>query len=301
MKTDSPPVGIIILNWNNYADTKECLNSLKNQSYDNYEVYVVDNNSSDDSSYKLEQEFKNHTFIYNSENVGFSAGNNKGIKKALNDGVEYVLILNNDATLLENTIIELVRAAESSKRVAIVGGVLRYKRNGKIYTAGGDFRSTLVKFSNNTKPEDGLYQTEFVTGAMMLLSRDFLLSHGLLNENYFFGMEDIEITWKARQNGWNVLINPDAIGYHEKGASGGAGKFRYYHSTRNRLIFASDNLLIHQYICFILFFTFSRIFRFIQWLITFNSELITSTMLAVFDYIRGSSPKRMYLLEDKYS
>lgn len=298
-ESNPPEIGIVVLNWNNYDDTAECISSMKKSDYKNYTIYVVDNGSNDGSAEKLISEFSKCQIIKNKENMGFSKGCNRGISRARSDGVDYILLLNNDVVISKNTLTKLIEAAISDDDIGIVGGVMRYMNSTKIYSAGGKFYPYLAKFSAKTNPEDGIYETEFVTGAMMLISEDVFESLGeLLNEKYFFGMEDQEISWKARRTGWKVVINPEAVAYHKKGASAGSGNaFRYYHQTRNRLIFAQDNLAPLEKCIFYIFFTFTRLYRFIQWIIG-QRILIKATILGVYDWYKDRYPKRMYLINN---
>ncbi|MFA5880539.1 MAG: glycosyltransferase, partial [Candidatus Margulisiibacteriota bacterium] len=78
-----PKISVIVLNWNNYKDSKECLASLMNQNYTNLDIIFVDNGSTDKSADRLKKEFKNIKFICNTENFGYAKGNNIGIKHAI--------------------------------------------------------------------------------------------------------------------------------------------------------------------------------------------------------------------------
>jgi len=134
-----PKVFIIILNWNGWSDTKECLESLEKVTYDNFEVILIDNASSEKFSIYNSQ-FTNLliTPIFNKENLGFAGGNNQGIKIALERGADYTLLLNNDTTVEPNFLTELVDAAENNKEFGIVGPIIHdYKNREKIQFAGG--------------------------------------------------------------------------------------------------------------------------------------------------------------------
>ncbi|MFQ7303189.1 MAG: glycosyltransferase family 2 protein, partial [Beduini sp.] len=91
-------IGIILLNYNAYEDTKECIESLKAMTYPNYEIFVVDNDSQDDSADRLKQ-IKDIHFIESGRNGGFGYGNNIGIKAAIKLGCQKILLLNNDTTV----------------------------------------------------------------------------------------------------------------------------------------------------------------------------------------------------------
>ncbi|HEX8089199.1 MAG TPA: glycosyltransferase family 2 protein, partial [Blastocatellia bacterium] len=108
-----PRVYVIILNWNNYKDTKNCLQSLQATSYPDLKIIVLDNGSTDNSGLLLREEFPDVIFIRNEENLGFARGCNVGIRAALEDPLgAYVLLLNNDAELTGEGLIEAIEAAE---------------------------------------------------------------------------------------------------------------------------------------------------------------------------------------------
>ena len=93
-------IGIILVNYNGALDTVECVDSIEKSSYKNYEIYVVDNASNDKDVSILEKLDGKVTLLKLKENVGFSGGNNRGISLAIENGCEYILLLNND-TIIE--------------------------------------------------------------------------------------------------------------------------------------------------------------------------------------------------------
>src|SRR5262245_55912265 len=139
-RPDQPKVYVIILNWNNYADTKKCLCSLQRTTYSNVSVIAVDNGSRDGSGGRLEAEFPDFQFILNEKNLGFSRGCNVGIRAALDDAhCAYVLLLNNDAVATPRFLERAVETAEANPQIGLVGGKLLYSpESKKIWYAGGD-------------------------------------------------------------------------------------------------------------------------------------------------------------------
>src|SRR2546421_4881319 len=195
---DNPRVWAIVLNWNNYDDTKSCLESLQQATHCDLKIIVVDNASADGSGKRLQQEFGQHRFVFNEANLGFSRGCNRGIRVALEDEhCAYVFLINNDAVVNPDSISEAVSAAEADERIGLVSGkVLFSEKRNTIWYAGGHIdlwrgRTVTRGFG---EIDSGQYESAcevgFVTGAMMLIKREVLERVGLLPEEYFFGIEE---------------------------------------------------------------------------------------------------------------
>jgi len=292
-RSEWPEVAVVVLNWNNYEDTAECLESLSAVEYPNFDVIVVDNGSSDDSGSRLADDFPWAEVIFNNENEGFAAGNNVGIDAAMSHDADYVLLLNNDTIVEDDFLTPLIKTAESNEKTAIVGGTIYEAGSDDIWFAGADFIKPLVKSRHYTEVKQPTsYETDFVIGAMMLLSAGFLEEVGGLNEDYFFGHEDVDICIEARDRAWDVRISPNSrIEHKVSGSAGVHSPFWYYHATWNRLHFAKSRLKPHQRIIFYIFFVASRLIRLSQWAVTGESEKIGATKDAIRDYISSTEPE----------
>lgn len=296
-----PHVGIVILNWNNYEDTAECLQSINNIEYNNYSIYVVDNGSSDQSGRRIDQDFDETEVIFNDENLGFSAGCNVGIKRAVADGCEYILLLNNDIIVTPGFLSPLVKTAQEKSNVACVGGVIYENDTERIWDAGGEMKPKRAsKIRYHKKKSDSTYKTEFVTCAMNLLSREFIVEHNL-DEGYFFGMEEVDLSWRATEQGWDMYINPRSVVYHKIGNStdpdasntGFLSLFQYYHKTRGHLRLASKNFPIGKKIIFYLhnIFLYGPYF-FLLRILQGRYDISFIYVIAVKDYIMAAEPKK---------
>ncbi|MCG2686226.1 glycosyltransferase family 2 protein [Candidatus Parcubacteria bacterium] len=159
MKENSK-VSIIILNWNGWRDTVECLQSLSKLAYPNYEVVVVDNGSTDDDREQLKSQIsklksttQNLKLIFNNKNLGFAEGNNVAIRQVLKEGrSDFILLLNNDTVVDKDFLSELVAAAQRDEKIGIVGPKVYYYdyqgRKDVIQTTG----STLNLFQERRRP-----------------------------------------------------------------------------------------------------------------------------------------------------
>lgn len=291
---ESPPsVGIIILNWNNYEDTSSCLESARDIRYPNYEIFVVDNGSVDNSGRRIAEEYGWCEVIFNGENRGFAGGVNKGINVALEHGVDYVLLMQNDMTVNPSFLNSLVATAEKHQR-SLVGGLIYYGGGNEIWSAGGNIVWWKASVKQRTEPRaDRPYETEFLTGALLLIPRRFIEQNGGLSEDYFYMHEDVELSVRARRNGWKLLVDPGARVYHEVSSSAGRkSPFSYHHNTRNRLRFANDELAFYQRIVFYVFFVSTRLALFVRWTIQGDVDRIKAILLAVYDHLQNHELRR---------
>jgi len=288
-----PAVGAVVINWNNYEDTADCLDSLAEVDYPHLEIVVVDNGSDDGSLERLRSEYDCY-FLANEENRGFAAANNWGIEYFLDADVNHVLLVNNDMVVTEDFLVHLVATAESSEDVAGVGGIVRYYGSDRIWSAGGRHQPYFARIRNFTDPlDDEPYETNFVSPALLLLTGSFLKRGHRLDDSYFFSVEDQQLAFDARKDGWRFLVDPRAVVYHKEGGSAGTrNTFRFYHFTWGRLHFVRRNLALPDKLVFLMFFLASRAIRFAQWTAAGRTDLIRATLLAVYDYTVGTDPRR---------
>jgi len=244
-KTMSPKVSIIILNWNNYKDTKECFESLGKVTYPNYEVVFVDNRSTDGSDEQLKKEFSQHKFIQTGANLGFSGGCNAGIKYALKNGDDYIMLLNNDTIVKKDFLEPLVEAFESNVGLGIVGGkAYYYDETNRIHMAGAKMdwlRATYKRYGDNQIDRgqfDKPKEVGFASAYFMLVKKEVFTNAGLLSEDYFGGVEECEFVVRAKRKGYKIYYVPDSVIWHKIGRSYGRGTPRsIYNCYRNKLIF----------------------------------------------------------------
>ena len=228
----SSRVCIVILNWNGLADTQECLRSLQRLTYPNREVILVDNASTGDDVPQLQREFGNSIrIVRNEKNYGFAAGNNAGIRYALDhSSLDYVFLLNNDTVVAPDFLDELVRAAEANPNAGILGPKIYYYdfdgRKDVIWAAGGRIRWWHPWFYHTTgQGHDDLpkYQklraVPWISGAAIMIKLQVLEQISLLNAEYFLGGEDVEYCLKARAHGFKCLYVPAARIWHKVGRS----------------------------------------------------------------------------------
>lgn len=168
-------VSAVTVNWNNPDDTVECLHSLRS-SMPNMDLIVVDNGSSDDSVAVIKREVPQVDILEMGENLGYVKGINAGIIEALARDSTHVLIINNDATVTDTLVEELLDSMDRNREAGLVGPKILYHGTNRIWYGGGKFNET---WGFSTHPamdeEDSVHEeknTDFVTGCVMLVHTD---------------------------------------------------------------------------------------------------------------------------------
>lgn len=244
-----PKVAIIVLNWNNRADTVECIRSLEGVSYPDFEAVVVDNGSSDGSEAAIKAAFPGLRVIQTGRNLGFAGGNNVGIRDALARGFDYVLLLNNDTVVDPGFLGEMINAGESGPSTGIVGPRIYYfSEPGRIWYAGGtvDYwkgRLEHVGFNAMDGDEYGRAgDTMLVAGCAMLIKRQVFEKIGLLYEPMFLYFEDSDFCARASRAGYRIAYAPSAKVWHKVSQTTAKLKgVQSYYNIRNWLLFMRRN------------------------------------------------------------
>lgn len=251
-----PKVFIIILNWNKPEDTLECLLSCKNINYENYEIIVVDNHSSDDSVSKIKSSFPQIRIIENSENLGYAGGNNVGMRYALEQGADYVLLLNNDVIVDKKVLSELIRIAQSSPQAGMLAPKVLYYDDRDVINSLGTSMDWLrlrpYLGACNQKDAESFNQVEkkdILLGCALLIHKTTIQRIGMLDEKFFIFHEEADWCFRNLKSGFINLVVPSAVIYHK--ASKTMREFScltHYYSIRNFLYLTTRNALWHQWL-----------------------------------------------------
>jgi len=213
-------ITVVIPNWNGIDLIRDCLHSLKRQTL-NHVVIVVDNGSVDGSNDVVRDEFPEVQLLEFSNNAGFAGGVNRGIRPALEQGTEYVALLNNDAVADEHWLEELVAIAEADEDVGIVAAKI-VTMDGKKIDSTGDFYSVWgFPFPRGRGEVDsGQYDSDEMSGIFAasggasLYRARMLTEIGLFDERFFAYLEDVDISFRARLAGWKVRYASGATVRH---------------------------------------------------------------------------------------
>lgn len=231
---------IIILNFNNQKDIIPCLESLI-KNYPKINIIIVDNASTDGSLQPIiPLNYKGLQVIKNKKNFGFAKAANKGLKLALKQGAQDVLLLNPD-TLPNRGFLEPLLANPAE----IVGPILKFQRKGNwIYDFGGKInfwtgRTTHREKDNGEFKISNLKPIDYVSGACMLIRRKVFEKIGFLNEKYFLFFEDPDFCLRAKKEGFKVALEPKSIILHKLSEGKKKPSYYFYYLLRSNLIFVN--------------------------------------------------------------
>jgi GT2 family glycosyltransferase len=218
-------VFIIILNWNNHVDTIECIKSCLELTYQFKEIIVVDNASSDNSVNIISTKFPQIKILISQENLGYSGGNNLGIRWALGKQAEYIWILNNDVIVEKSSLTHLLQAYTDNERynIGILGSkILDYSNQEYIDFVGGKFNLQTGFTSHIGRHERDLGQydeflisSDFITGASMLFKAQLIKEIGSFDESFFLYCEDVDFCVRAKKKGYNLFVTPNSVVFHK--------------------------------------------------------------------------------------
>jgi len=294
-----PKAAIIVLNWNGWRDTIECLESIQRITYPNYQIIVVDNGSTDDSIEKIKawargeipveskffeydpttkplqwieynratveaREFakkeaklselhsnRKLVLIQTEENLGYAGGNNVGIRYALMTEVDYIMLLNNDTVVASDFLDFLLQTMECNPRIGIAGPkIYHYHKPNIIQSVGGRIglwtgRHRAIRYNQKDEGQnpDPEREVGYVSGACLMIRVETVRAIGLLDEEYFMYMEEVDWCFRAHQAGFKVVVVPESRIWHKEYAAGRTGEEgrkttdALYYEIRNNILF----------------------------------------------------------------
>jgi len=260
-------INIIIINWNEEKHTLECIKSLKNMISFNFEIetVLVDNGSEKDSFQRLKNKISKDVKIIRSEkNLGFTGGNNLGIKYALDKKSQYILLLNNDTIVEKDFLKKIIESLEQDKNIGIIGPKINYLENkkliwcigGKLNSRTGNNKLLWNKYLDKYNKEQ-LVDVGYVSGCAMCVRSEIFRKIGLLDDNYFLYNEESDFCLRAKRIlNIRTVCRLDAKIYHKISLSSGkiSGLTEYY-LIRNRLYFVKKHNTKCAYLFFLIYFT----------------------------------------------
>jgi len=223
-RTTTPKIGTVLINFNSGADVRSCIESLQQIDYERSLILCVDNGSTDGSRERLVKEFPEIVHVDNGGNLGFGAGMNTGIQRALELGCDYVFCFNSDTWVDDKRLFDRLLAPFHEDEKMGITGPVEY-----------DFSGATLLYSGPR----GLHKFELkVSGAAFFVSKRVFESVGLLDDRFFLGYEDQDLLLRAERNGYNVRIVPDARFMHKRSAfTAGHSRMMTYLEARNEIVY----------------------------------------------------------------
>jgi len=250
-----PRIAVIILNWNGKDDTLACLESVTSIDYPDFQAVVVDNGSSDGSVEAFRQAFPQVTVLETGKNLGYAGGNNVGIRWALDQGFDGLLVLNNDTVVDRHILHAFATAQQRFPKAGVFGAKIYYHAQPDVlWFAGGAWHPESLRFRHIGKdksdgPEFSAARAfDYVTGCALYASADVFRTIGLFDEAFFLTYEETDWCYRARAQRFECIYIPEAILWHKVSVSfgGPTSPLVNYFMTRNILLWARKHLPIRE-------------------------------------------------------
>jgi GT2 family glycosyltransferase len=260
MLKDDPLISVIAINWNTTAITCDFLRSIKeHNSYDNIEIILVDNASKEDPTAAFLSVYPSIKVIRNAENLGFTGGNNTGIRAAKGD---YLFIVNNDTEFTPGLLEGLLEIYEKYPDAGMVSPKFHYfYQKGTIEYAG--YNPVNIFTGRNgmigtREKDEGQYNeirvTNYAHGGAMMVPRKIIDEVGGLYEPFFLYYEELDWSEQIKRKGYKIYYQPKSLIYHKESmTTGKSSPLKTFYLTRNRILFMRRNTAWPAFLVFLLY------------------------------------------------
>jgi len=261
-------VSILLVNFNNNHFTIDCLKSLMKLNYQNFEVIITDNGSTQSNYLKLKKEIKQFTsklnikLIRSNIKLYFAGGTNKAIKES---NGEYICLLNNDTEVEPNFLEIIINYMEKNEEIGMLcPKIVYFTKPNYLWYAGAYLNPRSIYFSyhigmgqKDNEQYDQIKETSYVAGTALFTKREVIEKIGLLDEIFFMYTEEVDWNYRAKQIGYKLIYFPETVVYHkvnpitkETRLGYRENPFQVYLYTRNKIIFTFKNFCLLDIILF---------------------------------------------------
>jgi GT2 family glycosyltransferase len=250
-----PKIGAVVVNYNNPDSTRETLSSLMQQGNKKefeLKIYLVNNGCTDRDSANLAEEFKSAILIESKTNLGFAGGNNLGIKKAMEDGCEYLLIVNNDVTILSDNFFESLLGFPAD----ITAPLIEYKQDGRVIH---DFGGQVDYLFGRNAHLHSKGEADYYSGACLFVKRKVFEKLKGFDDKFFLYYEDVDFCLRAKYSGFSLGLNLEVKVFHLlSDSTNKLGSKKIKILATSHLLFCRKHL---SFFCFPLYVTFNLFLR----------------------------------------
>ena len=294
MKVNKYPfVLVVIINYNGYENTVECLESIRRITYPNYKVVVIDNASRNDEISDLKRSFPEHTYILSKKNIGFSGANNLGIQFGQQAGAELFLFLNNDTIVTKDFLEPLVQPFITMDEVGVTTPQIAYYHSrDTLWMAGGALSKIRgsgygYKAGSRVTMSTDLEDITFASGCCILIPSAVISTIGSWREDFFLYVEDVELSLRVMKAGYKIYLVNESIIYHKVNASMQlqTNNLPLYYMIRNKLYLSLIYFDIYSVFA-IAYITVSTCAKMMLWLL-FDRKKFHAAFEALYDFSRG--------------
>jgi len=235
-------IAIIIVNWKQYELTINCLLSVQKVEYKNLKVILVDNESNYEKINKIKNDFSKVEVIESKENLGFASANNIGIKYAIKNKFEYVMLLNNDTEVNKKFLTPLLNSFQKDNSLGAVQPlIMNYNNRAKVWNAGG-YLNNFFGFPYTNKLNNKKRQIDWITGCCIVLKTKVINKVGLMDEHFFAYYEDVDWSLRIKKLGYKLGVVESSVIFHHGTKSsknsnfeGDLSPFVHYLNIRNHI------------------------------------------------------------------
>jgi len=293
MKINKLSIAVILVNWKKYNLTSKCIDSLNKSNYKNFKIILVDNEYSEKSLIDLRNKHKELIVFKEKNNLGFAGGNNIGIRYALENDYDYIMLLNNDTEVKENFILPLVERIEKDHSLGAVQPlILNFSNKSIIWNAGGKLNKflglTSTRLNNNKLNSSIVFDdyTDWISGCCILIKSEILTKVGLLDEKFFNYYEDVDWSLRMKNLGYDLGFVKESIIYHHGSSSSKNKKTKegvisskiHYFNIRNHILLLKKHKNLFNFFG-IIFFQIIKITSYVfYFLIRFRFNKLTMVL-----------------------